>query len=376
MTPQEKDLITTLLSRLKNAAAQPKDAEADALIRQAMAEQPDAPYYLAQTVLIQDLSLHNAQNRIAELERQLTDAHSRRRGRRRRAFSAACSARASRPPPPAPGAGRPGGRAVDARTASRRSAAGAALWPALSAAAGLRPAARAAAALWAAAWAAAWVAAAGFCARRRRQRPGSPAARCCSRGSSRCSAITPAAAFSAEGDDAGAGRDRRQQLLRQRRRPGGTDTDGQDFAAATPAATRISAAAAAGFHRARISATAITVGTRISAAAILAATTTPPAEPDPRPSGSTANYAFRKRSKYSRWPDLLSGHPRLWHGRGRLCMAGPKFGPRIATALRRRRRGGIRRFGRRCSRARRGRCRCRRRIGAAGSRCWGRHGQI
>jgi uncharacterized protein len=74
MTPQERDLLTTLLARLKNTSAQPKDPEADALIRQAMAEQPDAPYYLAQTVLIQDLALHNAQNQIAELERQLTDA--------------------------------------------------------------------------------------------------------------------------------------------------------------------------------------------------------------------------------------------------------------------------------------------------------------
>jgi uncharacterized protein len=74
MTPQERDLITTLLSRLKGVAGQPKEPEADGLIRQALAEQPDAPYYLVQTVLIQDLSLHNAQNRIAELERQLTEA--------------------------------------------------------------------------------------------------------------------------------------------------------------------------------------------------------------------------------------------------------------------------------------------------------------
>jgi hypothetical protein len=74
MTPQEKDLITTLLARLKTAGGQPKDPEADTLIRQAVAEQPDAPYYLVQTVLIQDLSLHNAQNRIADLEKQLADA--------------------------------------------------------------------------------------------------------------------------------------------------------------------------------------------------------------------------------------------------------------------------------------------------------------
>jgi hypothetical protein len=70
MEPQERELITTLLTRLQSAAGQPKDPEADALIRQAMTQIPDAPYYLVQTVLIQDLSLHNAQNRIAELEKQ------------------------------------------------------------------------------------------------------------------------------------------------------------------------------------------------------------------------------------------------------------------------------------------------------------------
>src|SRR3954467_2901646 len=76
MTPQERDLITTLLSRLKSAgtAGQQKDAEADALIRQAVREQPDMPYYLVQTVLIQDLSLNQAQGRIADLDQQLAEA--------------------------------------------------------------------------------------------------------------------------------------------------------------------------------------------------------------------------------------------------------------------------------------------------------------
>jgi hypothetical protein len=74
MTPQEKELLTTLLDRVKNAPRQDKDPEADALIRQATAAQPDLPYYLTQTVLIQDLSLHQAQQRITDLEKQLTDA--------------------------------------------------------------------------------------------------------------------------------------------------------------------------------------------------------------------------------------------------------------------------------------------------------------
>lgn len=74
MTPQERDLIVTLLQRLKAAAGQPKDPEAESLIRQALTEQPDAPYYLVQTVLIQDLSLGDAQRRIADLERRIEDA--------------------------------------------------------------------------------------------------------------------------------------------------------------------------------------------------------------------------------------------------------------------------------------------------------------
>ena len=76
MTPQERDLLTTLLDRLKSTAVQgqPKDPDADRLIRQAVAERPDMPYYLVQTVLIQDLSLHQAQARIAELEKQVADA--------------------------------------------------------------------------------------------------------------------------------------------------------------------------------------------------------------------------------------------------------------------------------------------------------------
>ncbi|HEX3499192.1 MAG TPA: DUF2076 domain-containing protein [Stellaceae bacterium] len=74
MTPQERDLITHLLDRLAQAGNQPKDPEADSLIRQAVAAQPDAPYYLVQTVLIQDMALSNAQSRIQALEQQLAAA--------------------------------------------------------------------------------------------------------------------------------------------------------------------------------------------------------------------------------------------------------------------------------------------------------------
>ena len=76
MTPQERDLITNLLARLGQHAGEPKDADADALIRQAVGAQPDAAYFLVQTALIQDMALNAAQSRIAELERRLTEAKS------------------------------------------------------------------------------------------------------------------------------------------------------------------------------------------------------------------------------------------------------------------------------------------------------------
>ena len=106
MTPQEKDLITTLITRLKSAGGQSKDPEAEALIRQAMTEQPDGPYYLTQTVLIQDLSLHNAQQRIADLEKQLADAQ---QAAKPTVTSFLGGLFGSHPPAPATGGGPPAG---------------------------------------------------------------------------------------------------------------------------------------------------------------------------------------------------------------------------------------------------------------------------
>lgn len=70
MTPQEKDLITQLLGRLPSGN-EPKDPEADALIHDGVRQKPDAPYFLIQTVLIQEMALAQAQSRIQELERKL-----------------------------------------------------------------------------------------------------------------------------------------------------------------------------------------------------------------------------------------------------------------------------------------------------------------
>jgi len=74
MTPQEQQLITELFARLKQTPAQAKDADAAQLIRKGVMENPDAPYLLVQTVLIQDMALSQAQHRVGELEQQLAEA--------------------------------------------------------------------------------------------------------------------------------------------------------------------------------------------------------------------------------------------------------------------------------------------------------------
>src|SRR5258708_3903658 len=76
MTPDEKNLISGLFGRLKTVDSGPVDREAEALIRESVAAQPDAPYKLVQTVLVQEHALNNALARIAELEKQLEAAKS------------------------------------------------------------------------------------------------------------------------------------------------------------------------------------------------------------------------------------------------------------------------------------------------------------
>jgi len=75
MTPQEQQLITELFARLKQTPAQAKDAVADQLIRRGVTDNPEAPYRLVQTVLIQEMALGQAQHRVAELENRVVEAN-------------------------------------------------------------------------------------------------------------------------------------------------------------------------------------------------------------------------------------------------------------------------------------------------------------
>lgn len=75
MNSDERNLIEGLFQRLRQAETQsgPMDAEAEKLIQGLIAQQPAAPYLLAQVVLVQEQGLQNLQGRVEELERELAN---------------------------------------------------------------------------------------------------------------------------------------------------------------------------------------------------------------------------------------------------------------------------------------------------------------
>ncbi|MCS3831435.1 hypothetical protein HNP10_000150 [Aeromonas veronii] len=70
MQQQEQGLIDGLFDRLRQAQARDskRDQQAEQLIRQHLAQQPDAPYYMTQALLIQQAALTRLNDRVKELE--------------------------------------------------------------------------------------------------------------------------------------------------------------------------------------------------------------------------------------------------------------------------------------------------------------------
>jgi len=71
MSPEERQLLTTLFDRVRTASATPRDRDAEAFIEQGTREQPYTTYYLAQAVIVQEKGLEAAANRIRELEERV-----------------------------------------------------------------------------------------------------------------------------------------------------------------------------------------------------------------------------------------------------------------------------------------------------------------
>jgi len=72
LNPDDRQAIKGLFGRIEDVArnSAPRDRDAEQLIQQRLRHYPPAPFYMAQTILIQEEALRQAQQRIEDLERQ------------------------------------------------------------------------------------------------------------------------------------------------------------------------------------------------------------------------------------------------------------------------------------------------------------------
>ncbi|MFY8040272.1 MAG: DUF2076 domain-containing protein [Bosea sp. (in: a-proteobacteria)] len=76
MTPQERDVIAGIFDRLKQVSNQPRDPEAEKLIAERLAQQPYAPYAMAQAVYVQEQALLTMQAQVEQLQAQVQQLQS------------------------------------------------------------------------------------------------------------------------------------------------------------------------------------------------------------------------------------------------------------------------------------------------------------
>jgi hypothetical protein len=78
MDRHDRQAIDSLFEKLAKVEQQspPRDADAESFIDEQIARQPHAPYYMAQTIVVQEQALNAAQLRIEELEQEVASGHS------------------------------------------------------------------------------------------------------------------------------------------------------------------------------------------------------------------------------------------------------------------------------------------------------------
>ena len=76
MTAQERELLTTFLQQMTQAQAGQKDAEAEAMMREATAKQPDAVYLLVQRAMGLEYALQAAHAETAKIQGELNQLRS------------------------------------------------------------------------------------------------------------------------------------------------------------------------------------------------------------------------------------------------------------------------------------------------------------
>jgi uncharacterized protein len=107
MSPEERQLLSALFARVQNASNTPRDPEAESLIADALRQLPQAPYYLAQAVIVQEKGLEAASKRIEALEASLRHLQQQlesvaRPPEQKGGFLSSIFGASEPPPPPAP----------------------------------------------------------------------------------------------------------------------------------------------------------------------------------------------------------------------------------------------------------------------------------
>jgi uncharacterized protein len=74
LTPQEEQLLASLVERVNQTQLQGKDPDAEGLLNRALGPNPDALYILAQTVLVQNIALEQAKAKVTQLQQQAQPA--------------------------------------------------------------------------------------------------------------------------------------------------------------------------------------------------------------------------------------------------------------------------------------------------------------
>ncbi|MDF2799292.1 MAG: hypothetical protein K0R85_2036 [Devosia sp.] len=76
MNSEDRYAIDGLFERIEQVArnSPPRDREAEMLIRQRLNEAPASPYYMAQTIIVQERALEGAKERVEQLEAELAEA--------------------------------------------------------------------------------------------------------------------------------------------------------------------------------------------------------------------------------------------------------------------------------------------------------------
>jgi uncharacterized protein len=102
VTPQEEQLLNSLVERVKSTQLQEKDPDAESLLNQNLGSNPDSLYILAQTVLVQNIALEQAKAQVAQLQQQAQQAQQAPQPARSTSFLGSLLGHHDAPPPPPP----------------------------------------------------------------------------------------------------------------------------------------------------------------------------------------------------------------------------------------------------------------------------------